>query len=282
MALRDQPYFPLYVQDYLTDEKLNECTAATQGVYIKLLCIMHKSEPYGTILLKQKDKQNDKQILNFAIKLGRNLTFSESEIFSALTELINESVLVLDGDKLIQRRMVKDNAISVTRSAAGKKGGFARGFAKDFAKAKTQANTEYEYEYENEYEDKTVLRKESKERKPKKKKPDPVEITYPFTSDQFYQAWKNWKDYKKETFKFIYRPIGEQAALVQLSELADGDEPTAIKLIINAMAKGWQGIYKMTENGKFNTARDLGTDKAAREYDRLFAERYNSGEPGGN
>jgi len=61
MALRDQPYLPLYVQDYLTDEKLNECSPATQGVYIKLLCVLHKMEEYGTILLKQKRKQKVSQ-----------------------------------------------------------------------------------------------------------------------------------------------------------------------------------------------------------------------------
>ena len=35
MALRNQPYIPLYVQDFLTDEKLNQCSPASQGIYIK-------------------------------------------------------------------------------------------------------------------------------------------------------------------------------------------------------------------------------------------------------
>jgi len=47
MALRDQPYLPLYVQDFLTDEKLMECSAETTGVYIRLLCILHKQKEYG-------------------------------------------------------------------------------------------------------------------------------------------------------------------------------------------------------------------------------------------
>ena len=47
MALRDQPYIPLYVQDFMTDEKLNECSAATTEVYIRLMCVMHKSEKIG-------------------------------------------------------------------------------------------------------------------------------------------------------------------------------------------------------------------------------------------
>jgi len=55
MALRDQPYLPLYVQDIMTDEKLNECSAASHGIYIKgIMCLMHKSETYGKIMLKHK------------------------------------------------------------------------------------------------------------------------------------------------------------------------------------------------------------------------------------
>ena len=154
VALRNQPYIPLYVQDYLTDEKLNECCAASQGIYIKILCLMHKSEPYGTILLKQKDKQAPKLINNFAYKLAKHLLFTQDEIEKALIELLQEKVLQIEGDVLSQKRMIKDNNISLLRSKAGKKGGEKtqqkEGFASRLAKAKTQANSEYETESENE------------------------------------------------------------------------------------------------------------------------------------
>ena len=144
MALRNQPYIPLYVDDYLTDEKLNECSASTQGVYIKLLCLMHKSDPYGTILLKQKHKQKTKQTSNFACQLARNLLFTEGEIEAALDELIAEKVIILEADKLIQKRMVKDNDISEKRKIAGFKGGQKSILSKqnqDFVQAKVQANS---------------------------------------------------------------------------------------------------------------------------------------------
>jgi uncharacterized protein YdaU (DUF1376 family) len=140
MALRDQPYLPLYVQDFLTDEKLMECSASATGIYIRLLCIMHKSEEYGVVLLKQKDKQTDNQIKNFALKLAKYLPYSTEEIMSGLSELLNEGVLQNGGDKLSQKRMIKDNEISLVRSDAGKKGGLKT----QFAKAKPQANTENE------------------------------------------------------------------------------------------------------------------------------------------
>ena len=158
MALRNQPYIPLYVQDIMTDEKLNECCAATHGVYIKgIMCLMHKSETYGKILLRQKYKQNESKEKNFAVMFATHFPYSVDTIFAAITELILEGVCHFEDDYLVQKRMVKDGEISITRSLSGKKGGnitknnkvFA--IAKDAANAiaKDAANTEYEYEYYN-------------------------------------------------------------------------------------------------------------------------------------
>jgi len=162
MARRDQPYISLYVQDFLTDEKLVECSAEAHGVYIRLMCLMHKSSEYGKILLKQKDKQNESNILNFACKLDRQMPFSVDVIERSLTELLEEGVLTMEGDTLFQKRMVRDGKLSDTRAAAGSKGGKkgsakskSENFATDFAIAKSQANTENEIEIENEYEDDT-------------------------------------------------------------------------------------------------------------------------------
>ena len=157
MALRNQPYFPLYVQDYLTDEKLNSCSAASQGVYIKIMCILHKQETYGELLFKQKDKQTDKQILNFALKFAKLLPFDTETIFNALVELVDEGVLTIDGDKIYQKRMVKDGYISSERSKSGKKGGgnpnLFKQNPKQTFKQKDKQNPENEIEYENEDED---------------------------------------------------------------------------------------------------------------------------------
>ena len=153
MALRDQPYLPLYVQDFLTDEKLIECSASATGIYIRLMCIMHKSDEYGVILLKQKDKQNGSSIQNFASKLAKHLPYSEIEIRDGIFELIEYEVLKIEGDKLFQKRMIKDNEISIIRSKAGKKGIFAKAKLQANGIAKAQANTENENENENVIED---------------------------------------------------------------------------------------------------------------------------------
>jgi len=169
MALRDQPYIPLYVQDFLTDEKLIECSAEATGVYIRLMCILHKSEEYGKILLKQKDKQGDNQVKNFASKLLKQMPFTLNVIEKSLQELINEQVLLIDNDYLYQKRMVRDNDISLKRSESGKRGGEKTQFASKFALAKIKANTEYEIECENVSE---LLLNEILKRKPDFKQPD--------------------------------------------------------------------------------------------------------------
>lgn len=160
MALRNQPYLPLYVQDFLTDEKLIECSAEATGVYIRLMCIFHKSDIYGCILLKQKDKQTDSNIKNFALKLAKQMPYDVSIIEHSLEELIEEKVLTLEEDLLFQKRMKKDGILSDKRAEAGKKGADKKN-AKDFAKANDEANEEAkdlatpenEYEYEDETED---------------------------------------------------------------------------------------------------------------------------------
>lgn len=151
MALRDQPYMPLYVQDFLVDEKLCECSAESTGVYIRLMCIMHKSDEYGTILLKQKDKQSDKQVLNFADKLAKHMPYQVEVIKRSLSELLENGVIQVDGDRIIQKRMIKDNHVSLVRASAGKKGGDKTAFAK--AKDQASSENENEIEYVNEYKD---------------------------------------------------------------------------------------------------------------------------------
>ncbi len=157
MALRNQPYIPLYVNDFMTDEKLIECSAESTGVYIRLMCLMHKSEEYGTFLLKQKYKQNQNICLGFAYNLARFLPYEIEVIERSLKELIDNGVIDLDGDKIVQRRMVRDFEISEIRSKVGKIGGDKTKFAQAKLQAKAKQNTEIEYVNENT--DVTVTRK---------------------------------------------------------------------------------------------------------------------------
>jgi flagellar motility protein MotE (MotC chaperone) len=162
MALRDQPYIPFYVQDFMTDEKLRECEPETIGVYVFMMCLFHKSTEYGKILLNQKDKQTDNQIHNFAFKVGKHIPWRDSVIILALEELLEYEVVEIKGDSIVQKRMVSDNILSIKRSKAGKKGGkvskeLAQANNRPKEGAKAKANSESEYEVDNDIKKPIIL-----------------------------------------------------------------------------------------------------------------------------
>jgi len=145
MALTNQPYLPLYVQDWLSNNKLKLCTPGAHGLMINIMCLMHKSDEYGTILLQQKFKQTTKQSSNFAAMIARLLPFEFAETEHFLNELLEEEILKIDGEKMFCERMVKDADLSVKRSLVGSKGGKNTSKNnKKFAVAKVQANAEIE------------------------------------------------------------------------------------------------------------------------------------------
>lgn len=120
MTQRNQPYLKLYVQDFMSDEKLNECSAEATGVYIRLMCIMHKNEEYGVVRLKAKDKHSGRPVTDLARKLARQMPYDAKTIERGLDELLEEGVLNLDGDMLYQKRMVHDGRASSVRAAASR------------------------------------------------------------------------------------------------------------------------------------------------------------------
>ena len=194
-ALRKLPYLPLYVQDFTGDERLTCCSPAAVGVYIFLLCFLHKSDTYGKLVLRPKDvlseaeiteikkliesktkSKTESKIILFAKRLQRNMPFELYEIAAGLSELAEERVITIEGEALYQRRMVKDGGISEKRSINGTLGGRPakerppQEKSKDESKTESKseselkANTEYENEYEN-----NINSSEEKEVKGKRK-----------------------------------------------------------------------------------------------------------------
>lgn len=119
-SLRNSPYFPLEVDAFVSDEKLNECSASANGVYIRILCLMHKSESYGRIAYRSTKAGDD--IERLTEKLRKHLPYSDAEIRLGLSELIDAGVLYIEGSALCQKRMIKDGELSEKRSHIGKLG----------------------------------------------------------------------------------------------------------------------------------------------------------------
>jgi hypothetical protein len=195
MALRDQPYIPFYVQDFMTDEKLRECEPETIGVYVFMMCLFHKSVDYGKILLNQKDKQSDKQINNFAFKVGKHIPWRDSVIILAIKELLEYNVIEMKGDSIIQKRMVSDNILSIKRARAGKKGGNAsKELAKANNRAKAEANSEYEYESESDNDNPVILNIPKLEIFLEYAKSKITESNYPRLENQLKLKYESWKE----------------------------------------------------------------------------------------
>ncbi len=248
MALRDQPYLPLYVQDFLTDEKLIECSASATGIYIRLMCVMHKSEPYGMILLKQKDKQSENICLNFAYKLARHLPYSIDEISAGIDELVNEGVLIIENNKLIQKRMVRDNEISDKRAMAGKIGGIK---TQKFAKAKVKANSE------NENISYVLLFNKV------------IEENNIYLSEEFKSLILEWLKYKSEK-RQTYKETGLKSLLIKVMQDTGGDAEELRKMILYSTSKNYDGLFKEKDNG-VNKKNNGATDA---ELIELFATKY--------
>ena len=138
-SLRTSPYFPLEVDAFVSDEKLNECSASANGVYIRVLCLMHKSDEYGRIALKGASS-----VTEIASRLSRHLPYPVEVIADGLRELLGTGVLYTDGGFLCQKRMVKDGQLSEIRSRNGRLG-MERRYAKKEEEKKAPAQSRKRY-----------------------------------------------------------------------------------------------------------------------------------------
>lgn len=138
----------MYVADIMTDEKLKECSAKSHGVYLLLICILHKQVEYGCLVLREKDLVSEKEFMNFAIRLKKFMPFETELINECLIDLKENDVIQIESNRLSQKRMIKDNATSEGRSKGGKKGmesryGSDNGFKVPENKAKEIIKTEF-------------------------------------------------------------------------------------------------------------------------------------------
>ena len=283
MALRDQPYLPLYVQDLLTDEKLIECSAEAHGVYLRLLCLLHKADPYGTILLKQKYKQNAskseantqanfKLCFNFASQFEKSMPFSVDVIARGLSELLAEDVIQIDGDVLSQKRMVRDAELSEKRANAGKKGGSAKpsknlleqntkqNVKQNASKStsKSEANSENEIENENINETENNNKVSVKKGAKKKDKAPKEDVFLEFAKDdeKLLSKLRDFEEHRKKLGDAFKSPYARTIFVNKLERLAGDDHARMMYLIDYAIERGWKSVYEPKEFTRYNREPD--------------------------
>jgi 5-methylcytosine-specific restriction endonuclease McrA len=103
-------------QDWAGDAALRACSLAAQGLWMRLLCVMHEATPRGYLLLDGQPP-TAKQLAGIT---GATL----KELAALLGELRQARVYSIDPEGWIySRRMVKDTAASAKGRETGKQGG---------------------------------------------------------------------------------------------------------------------------------------------------------------
>src|SRR5260370_26598637 len=112
------PYFPFYPDDWLSDEKARLCSIAARGLWIDMLCLMHKCDRRGYL-----QQANGKPLT--LEQLSRITSgCSTEEVGNLLQELITSGAASVNEHGVIfSRRMVRDEQLRVIRSEAARKEG---------------------------------------------------------------------------------------------------------------------------------------------------------------
>jgi DNA-binding Lrp family transcriptional regulator len=111
-----KPWMKFFPADWIGDERLRLCSLAARGLWVDLMCLMHKGEPYGHLLVNGLTPNNK--------QLSRMLGASATEIHARLKELRDAGVFSLtDFSVIYSRRMVRDGERQAKLHEQGKLGG---------------------------------------------------------------------------------------------------------------------------------------------------------------
>lgn len=81
-------------------------------------------------------------------------------------------------------------------------------------------------------------------------------VKNPF-SENFVEFWELWKEYKKNSHKFIYKlKSSEQSSLNHLFKLSDGNEMKAKEIIDQSIRNGWKGLFELKTHNHEPANRD--------------------------
>lgn len=121
------PWTKWYWQDYLSDENLSDCSLAAQGLWMRMLGYMARSEKRGYLLLNgnQKESKSLAEQKQIESKVLAKRTHTEEQVIEQLlNELEENRVFSRDENGVIfSRRLVREAELSKIRSEAGRKGG---------------------------------------------------------------------------------------------------------------------------------------------------------------
>lgn len=114
-AMPSMPWFKFYPSDWIACGELLRCSWAARGLWVHMICVMHKSQSRGRLVGRDGARLDDATVL-LMCGLG-----PDGE--GLLRELEDAGVFERGADgEIVCRRMVRDASISESRSRAGRKG----------------------------------------------------------------------------------------------------------------------------------------------------------------
>lgn len=130
---KKMPYLALFIDDWLASAKVRKCSELTRGVYIDLLCILHKEPRRGSYALHDQElkpnttrsktqlalaKTSERlRLPYFAEFLVKRTGSAKTVIVKALQELLHRGIIVVEDDALIQPRMYHDSGYHLKSDA---------------------------------------------------------------------------------------------------------------------------------------------------------------------
>lgn len=103
-------------QDYERDPALRLCSLAAQGLWMRLLCLMHEAEPYGHLCVNHRPLHTR--------QLAQMLGVSERQVQRLMSELRESGVYsITESGTVFCRRLLRDRAASDLGAHWGRTGG---------------------------------------------------------------------------------------------------------------------------------------------------------------
>jgi len=97
-----------------------------------------------------------------------------------------------------------------------------------------------------------------------------LDLIFPFDTENFKSAWKNWLKYRSEKRKPLKSILEQQNALKKLSQF---DEEFAIGLIETSMGNGWTGLVFEKTKEQYEQYKNSRT-KIGKTIDDIIRMRY--------
>jgi hypothetical protein len=213
---KELPYFKFEPAEYIAGN-IQDCSFDAQGVFVNI-CSLY------WIRLGE---------LAYASALQRICKGNEI----ALQELIKNHIFKLEDGQIVIDFL--DNQLNEFQETSQKRRDAANKRWEDASALQVECKS-------NAIREEKRREDEIKEDKIKEKE----RVDLPWSSENFKGIWNDWKQYKKEQFKFNYKNKSETAALTELLKLSSGDESVAIKIIHQSLSNGWKGFFELKKNGR--------------------------------